>query len=288
MIERILRTTAARLARRLHGIGDRVDRLADRPSDPDLLAPTGEVEQVPPPPGPPRPDFATSRRHEDIEWFHSIELGDGIVTHGVKSLIDLEGEFASLQLDRPQLDGRTVLDVGTADGWNALRCEKLGASVTAVDAIHREGLRYVRGRLTPRFRFVQMDISGPSFLELGQFDVVLYLGVIYHTPYSYEQLVRVSGRCKDTLLLESAYLNLPGSEHEPTLTFNFDGHITRDLSSPVFPSVTWIRQSLSRIGFRQVELLQGGEARFGRVVVRARDRDPNAVPILFAAEQVHV
>jgi tRNA (mo5U34)-methyltransferase len=222
-----------------------------------------------------------------IDWFHSIDFGDH-VTNGVKSVSDLEGEFACLGLDRAQLKGRTVLDIGTADGWNALRCESLGASVTAIDAVYRDGLRQVRRRLAPKFRFFQMDLNGPSFLELGQFDVVLYLGVLYHSPYPYEQLVRVADRCRDTLFLESAYLNLAGAENVATLTFNFDGSITPDLSSPVFPSVSWILQSLRRIGFRQVDVLHGGEARLGRVIVRARDRDPRADPLLYAAEQVHV
>jgi tRNA (mo5U34)-methyltransferase len=287
MSQRVARAVLARLAHRLQRAADRLVRLAE---------PRGRVATPPSRGAAPDPErasvrglgLAEARSPLEIDWFHSVDLGDGEVTKGVKSVEDLEREFAALQLNRALLAGRTVLDVGTADGWNALRCEALGASVTAVDGIYREGLRYVRSRLKPRFRFVQLDINGPSFLELGQFDVVLYLGVLYHTPYPYEQLVRVASCCRDVLLLESAYLNLPGAEDEPTLTFNFDGHITPDLSSPVFPSTVWIRQGLARVGFRKVELLQGGEGRLGRVLFRARERDPSASPLLYAAEQVHV
>lgn len=289
-LDRIVRGTAARLSRRLHDAGARAGRLAERPHEGAGAGVATPAPATPPPLPSRRPvlPYATTRRHEDIEWFHSIDLGDGTVTAGVKSPADLEGEFAVLGLGHEQLEGRTVLDVGTADGWNALACERLGATVTAVDGVYRDGLRYVRSRLAPRFRFVQLDVHGSSFLELGTFDVVLYLGVLYHTPYPFEQLVRVAARCRDLLLLESAYLNLPGAEREPTLTYNFDGHVTADLSSPVFPSVAWIEQALAQIGFRRVEILRGGEARMGRVIVRAQDLDPHRSPTLFAAEQVHV
>ncbi len=208
------------------------------------------------------------------------------MTPGVKSARELRTEFACLGLTGDDLAGRTVLDVGCADGWNALQCEALGARVTAIDGVYRDGLRCARHALQPKFRFVQLDILSPSFLELGSFDVVLYLGVPYHTMYPYDQLVRVSRLCRDALYLESAFLNLPGQEHRPTLTFNFDGGVTTDLSSPVFPSTAWIVQALARIGFRQVDILSGGEGEMGRVVVRARGLDPNVAPVPFAAEQV--
>jgi tRNA (mo5U34)-methyltransferase len=225
-------------------------------------------------------------RADQVDWFHSIDLGNGRVTPGVKSMDELQAEFRGLDLTAEQLMGRTVLDIGCADGWNALRCESLGAEVTAIDGVYRDGLRYVRHALRPRFRFVQLDVLSPSFLELGAFDVVLYLGILYHTPYPYEQLVRVSRACREELYLESAFLNLPGQEHRATLTFNFNGEITSDLSSPVFPSTRWILEALKRIGFRQIDILSGGEGELGRVVVRGRQLDPAAMPLVYAAEQI--
>ena len=43
-------------------------------------------------------------------WFHSIDLGMGIVTPGVKSPEQHEHELAALRL--PALQGKTVLDIG--------------------------------------------------------------------------------------------------------------------------------------------------------------------------------
>jgi len=69
-----------------------------------------------------------------------------------------------------------VLDIGCNDGYMALRCKQLGADVTAVDGVYREGLKYVRRHLQPRFRFYAIDLMSSSFRELGRFDVILYLG----------------------------------------------------------------------------------------------------------------
>src|SRR5262249_20086586 len=59
-------------------------------------------------------------------WFHSIDLGTGVVTPGVKSRDALERELAALRL--PDLRGRSVLDIGAWDGFFAFACERAGAA----------------------------------------------------------------------------------------------------------------------------------------------------------------
>jgi tRNA (mo5U34)-methyltransferase len=65
-------------------------------------------------------------------WWHSIDLGDDIVTPGRKTPTIHDRELAELAL--PELRGRTVLDVGTWDGFYAFAAERLGARrVVALD-----------------------------------------------------------------------------------------------------------------------------------------------------------
>jgi hypothetical protein len=130
----------------------------------------------------------------------------------------------------------------------------------------------------------------PSFYELGRFDVILYLGVLYHTMYPFEQLLRLAGACNPnaTLFLESEYYDLPGFESEPTIVFNYDGKILPDLCSPVFPSVKWIEQTVSRVGFGELAVLHRvGDAHRGRITIRAQYIGQFSVhPFLYAGEQV--
>ena len=51
-------------------------------------------------------------------WFHSIDLGDGVVTPGFKSANTHKQELASFQV--PDLRGKSVLDIGACVG--ALYC----------------------------------------------------------------------------------------------------------------------------------------------------------------------
>ena len=260
------------LSRRLAGSLDRLRRAVDgrgRHRAPDVAAPD----------------------HQRIEWWHSIDLGDGVVTRGKKPVSELETDFSRLGLTQAEIAGRSVLDVGCSDGFMSLKFEALGAEVTAVDGIYRDGLRYVRRHLRPKFRFYAMDVLSHSFNELGRFDVVLYLGVLYHTVYPFEHLVRLANRVREggLLVIESGFYNLPGFEKEATLFFNFDGRLTPDLSSPAFPSIRWIEQALGRVGFDEIVVLHttGGNGP-GRVTVRARYGGTANAPTLFAAEQVEV
>src|SRR5262245_3957816 len=63
-------------------------------------------------------------------WYHTIELGNGLVSHGTydhRSVVNSYGIPASLA-------GKSVLDIGTFDGFWAFEFERRGADrVVAVD-----------------------------------------------------------------------------------------------------------------------------------------------------------
>ena len=63
-------------------------------------------------------------------WYHTIDLGHGVVTKGVDDTpvrlnrLDLPASFA----------GRSVLDIGAFDGYYSFAAERLGAArVVALD-----------------------------------------------------------------------------------------------------------------------------------------------------------
>src|SRR6266545_241826 len=68
-------------------------------------------------------------RADSFAWFHSIDLGHGVKTKG---LSDASATIALEQL--PDLASRSVLDIGTWDGYYAFLAERSGASrVVALD-----------------------------------------------------------------------------------------------------------------------------------------------------------
>lgn len=65
-------------------------------------------------------------------WYHSIDLGAGVVTPGARSLQSLREQAEVLRL--PNLEGKTFLDIGAWDGFFSFEAERRGArQVLALD-----------------------------------------------------------------------------------------------------------------------------------------------------------
>ena len=78
----------------------------------------------------------------------------------------------------------------------SLMCASPGADVTSIDGVCTEGMKFIQNRLKPRISFYAIDMISPSFFELGRFDIILYLGVLYHTIYPFEQVLRLASACR--------------------------------------------------------------------------------------------
>src|SRR5262249_52159513 len=68
-------------------------------------------------------------RVRGIDWYHTIDLGHGVVTPG---RVDHRAQLPYYKLPR-SLAGKRVLDVGTFDGFWAYEFERRGAEVVALD-----------------------------------------------------------------------------------------------------------------------------------------------------------
>ena len=111
------------------------------------------------------------------------------------------------------LAGRTVLDIGAADGFFAFECERRGAArVVATDSVHwAEGhwtgkapfalARQALGSRVEDHTIDLMDLT-PEAVG-GPFDVVLFLGVLYHLRHPMLGLERVAAMTRDLLILET-------------------------------------------------------------------------------------
>src|SRR5690349_2768367 len=70
-----------------------------------------------------------SERVSEVSWFHTMDLGNGIVTAGAG-----RPDLILPHLRLPQrLDGKRVLDVGAWDGFYSFEAERRGAQVLATD-----------------------------------------------------------------------------------------------------------------------------------------------------------
>lgn len=106
-------------------------RLLDRPSQQSAPDPS-EQPQIRVALDPPLDPGAAAvwRRVTAINWYHTIDLGGGVITPG---MVDLRPIADRVGLPR-DLTGKRVLDVGTCDGFWAFEMERRGAAeVVALD-----------------------------------------------------------------------------------------------------------------------------------------------------------
>ena len=69
------------------------------------------------------PDEKRRLVNSRTEWFHSLDVGDGIVTPGAVPVAYQQHLLRAIRLPA-RLDGLRVLDIGTYDGMYAFECER--------------------------------------------------------------------------------------------------------------------------------------------------------------------
>lgn len=165
-----------------------------------------------------------------IRWFHSIDLGHGIVTPGSKSPAVHRAEYAAF-FDPVELRGRSVIDIGAWNGAYSIEAKRRGAArVLATDHYvwnhpeirGRDGFDLARSALNLDLEVKDIDVPDLSPDSVGTFDVVLFLGVFYHLLDPIAALQQVAKLAREVLIVEThtdameikrpAMIMYPGSE----------------------------------------------------------------------------
>lgn len=156
-----------------------------------------------------------------IDWWHQIELPGGYVTPGPDRSAE---KLATLQL--PDLTGKTVLDVGAFDGYFSFAAERLGAArVLAADSFvwrrpgGKDGFELARRALGSSVQDIEIDVLDISPESVGRFDVVLFLGVLYHMRHPLLALERMADVTDELLVVETmvdfTFLRSPAAAFYP-------------------------------------------------------------------------
>jgi len=190
-----------------------------------------------------------------IRWYHTIELGHGITTPGVD---DSPQRLARLQLPR-SLAGLSVLDIGAWDGFFSFECERRGASrVVAADHYSwhgsgwgtKAGFMLAREVLGSQVEDVDIDVMDLAPERLGTFDLVLFLGVLYHLRHPFLALERVSSGVGDHLIVETV-VDMVGVSRA-AMAFYPSRELNNDPTNWWAPNVQAMCGMLECLGFEDV------------------------------------
>jgi tRNA (mo5U34)-methyltransferase len=131
-----------------------------------------------------------------LGWWHRIDLGNGIITPGFD---DSASKLAGIGMPA-DLSGKTVLDIGAWDGFFSFEAERRGATVTASDYYawnthgvqSKPGFDLAKKALGSGAKELFSKVEDLPSSKLEPFDVVLFLGVLYHAPdpLGYLRIVR--------------------------------------------------------------------------------------------------
>jgi tRNA (mo5U34)-methyltransferase len=135
-------------------------------------------------------------------WWHSFELPDGTLIEGVNALSAQKARIAQFAIPA-DLRGKRALDIGAWDGWFTFELERRGAEVVSIDRWDNPRFREMHAALGSRADYRQINVYDLDPRKLGQFDVVLFLGVLYHLKHPLLALERVCAVARDFAAIES-------------------------------------------------------------------------------------
>jgi tRNA (mo5U34)-methyltransferase len=207
-------------------------------------------------------------------WYHQIEVAPGVVTPGVN---DSQMVLDALQLPE-SLEGMRVLDIGARDGFFSFECERRGAAeVVAIDYLTPEetGFPIARELVGSQVQMRQANVYDLSPEEFGSFDLVLFLGVLYHLRDPMLALDRIAdvstGRViVETQAIDDALLVGPGQfkrladispelESIPIMQFYPGDSLNNDPSNAWAPNQACLRAMLEESGFAVDHELRMGQ-----------------------------
>lgn len=225
-------------------------------------------------------------------WWHSIDLGQGIVTDGAKTHTAISRELKSLHL--PELRGKTVLDIGAYDGYYSFFAERMQAErVVALDhfvwaldlpgaiAYWREckesgaaprpledtdlwqpeklpgklGFDTAHRALRSKVEVVVDDFMTMDCKTLGAFDVTFFMGVLYHMQDPLGSLKRLASITKELAIIETHAISVPGYEHLELSEFYSANQLNGDSTNWWGPNLRALIGMCQAAGFSRVEVV---------------------------------
>jgi tRNA (mo5U34)-methyltransferase len=197
-------------------------------------------------------------RVAEIQWFHRINLGNGVITPGVDDTA-AKLEYIKMPAD---LKGMTVLDIGAWDGFFSFEAERRGASrVLATDWFcwggpgwgTQAGFRLAREALNSKVEDLEIDAMDIAPEKVGSFDMVLFLGVLYHLRHPFLAIEKVASVTNKLLILETwvDLLNVP----VPAMAFYPTDELNGDGSNWWGPNQKAVEGMLKDVGFKHVEVV---------------------------------
>jgi tRNA (mo5U34)-methyltransferase len=199
-----------------------------------------------------------------VQWWHTIDLGNGVVTAGGDPT---PARLPELQIPH-DLTGLTVLDIGAWDGFFAFEAERRGARrVLATDSFcwgqggwgTKAGFELARQALGSHVEDLDIDPLELSPDRIGTFDLVFCFGVLYHMRHPLLALERIFSVTARHLILQT-HVDLTSIER-PAIAFYPGTELNNDPTNWCGPNPAAVMAMLRTVGFTEVKMVSQWSAR---------------------------
>ena len=206
-----------------------------------------------------RIDF--SKELAEKGWYHTFELPDGTLVEGFMTLDQQKVRYAQFPIP-DDLRGKKLLDIGAWDGWFTFEAERHGADVTAIDCVELPSFLDIHERVGSKSAYRIMDFYEIPGAGLGKFDIVFFLGVLYHVRHPLLALEMVCALTRDVAIVDS-FVTDPNDWREhadeiPTMEFYELDELGNQFNNWVGPTVPCLLAMCRAAGFARVEFLGTG------------------------------
>jgi tRNA (mo5U34)-methyltransferase len=224
------------------------------------------------------PEIDLQSLYAGIHWHQRWELFKGVVTPGrndVRKLCDLAGV-------PPDLRGQRVLDIGAWNGCFSFECERRGAAEVVALTLEdpaATGLPKLAQALDSRVvRNVDGSVYDLDRRQLGEFDLILFFGVLYHLRYPVLAIDKIRTVARGTVLVETHVIDNywmagrksgcplhtlesvnPQLMNTPIWRFYHHGELLGDKSNIFGPNVQAVLEAFESAGFAIEPLKRWGD-----------------------------
>jgi tRNA (mo5U34)-methyltransferase len=186
-------------------------------------------------------------------WFHNFQIAEGIWTNpeGGPGPHYPDIRWNLIEPLLPELSGKSVLDIGCSSGFFSLKLKELGArSVLGVDD-GEQPKAIEQARFAAKTLGLEVDFEIRSVYRVAelqrQFDVVLFMGVLYHLRHPLLALEALRQVCGGTMILQT--ITTPHDQHFTELAANDLQNSSLHsplLSDPRYPAMRFVEGALDK------------------------------------------
>lgn len=180
-------------------------------------------------------------------WFHNLHLPGGAQTAPRHALGDFPGcKWRQISAHLPKdMHGMRALDIGCNAGYYSFELAKRGAEVTAID-IDEHYLNQALWAAKLLKLDNRIEFRHAAVYELARshetWDLVWFMGVLYHLRYPMLALDIVRRCCGDRMVFQT--MTVPGDEVMPVAA-DYDLHQREVMNDPGWPKMAFIEHRIA-------------------------------------------